>query len=135
GYKAIRAGISGLKIAFARRLNALLRRKGSVWDDRYHRHDLKTPLEVIRGIDYLATNFTHHGEWSFGDGVVDSFASTWLFEGWVGPRMIFHESERWRWPVCSAQTWLLREGWKKHERLQLKGSHPELPAYQLRIPA
>jgi putative transposase len=46
GYKPLRSGVSGFEIAFARRLNLLLRRRGKVWADRYHRHDLKTPKET-----------------------------------------------------------------------------------------
>src|SRR5688572_10426068 len=43
---SLRAGVSGFAISFARQLNRLLGRKGSVWSDRYHRHDLGTPTEV-----------------------------------------------------------------------------------------
>ena len=40
---ALRAGMSGLFIAFARRLNTLLGRKGKVWSDRWDGRELATP--------------------------------------------------------------------------------------------
>lgn len=111
GYKALRSGISGFEIAFARRLNMILRRRGKVWADRYHRHDLRSPKETRAGLAYVFRNFTHHGERSYGDGVVDLFSSAPVFEGWTKPKFEPHERERWRRPVCRAQTWLLTTGW------------------------
>ena len=43
---ALRAGMSGLFIAFARRLNILLGRKGKVWSDRWDGRELTTPQEL-----------------------------------------------------------------------------------------
>jgi hypothetical protein len=43
---ALRAGMSGLFIAFARRLNAMLGRKGKVWADRWDGRELTTPQEL-----------------------------------------------------------------------------------------
>ena len=42
----LRAGMSGLFIAFARRLNAMLGRKGKVWSDRWDGRELTTPQEL-----------------------------------------------------------------------------------------
>jgi putative transposase len=117
GYKALRSGISGLAIAFARRLNKLLGRSGSVWADRYHRHDLKTPKEVWNSLGYVFKNFTHHGERTFGDGAVDVFSTACVFEGWDERFFIPHEGELWRWPVCSPTTWLRSHGYLVHGRL------------------
>jgi hypothetical protein len=57
-YEPLRSGVSGLEIAFARRLNRMLRRKGKVWADRYHRRDLKTPTETAIGLSYVFNNYT-----------------------------------------------------------------------------
>jgi hypothetical protein len=123
GYDALRAGLSGLAIAFARRLNMILRRKGSVWADRYHRHDLKTPREVHRALGYVFGNYTHHGERSYGEGVLDLHSSAWLFDGWDGAHVTFEDAERWRWPVCRARTWLLSLGYRKHGLLKIRPQH------------
>ena len=115
----LRSGVSGLAIAFARRLNMMLRRKGKVWEGRYHRHDLKTPKETWVGLRYVFDNFTHHGQKSYGDGVLDLYSTAWLFDGWGGPHVVFDESERWRWFACHARTWLVRCGYLLHGRLPL----------------
>jgi hypothetical protein len=124
GYNALRSGISGLAIAFARRLNKLLSRKGQVWADRYHRRDLKTPKEVSVGYLYIFGNYTHHGEWSYGDGVLDIHSSAWVFEGWVLPREPPPTDLLPLLPVCRAQTWLASKGYLKHGRLSIHPSHP-----------
>lgn len=118
-YQPLRSGVSGLEIAFARRLNMLLRRKGKVWDDRYHRRDLKTPKETANGLSYVFNNFTHHGERTYGEGVLDLYASGLVFDGWDGPHATPHDSERWRWPVCRAETWLASKGYLKHGKLTI----------------
>jgi putative transposase len=123
-YDPLRSGVSGLEIAFARRLNMLLRRKGKVWDDRYHRRDLKTPTETAIGYAYLFDNYTHHGEWSYGEGVLDPRSSAWLFDGWDGPHVTFSDDDRWLWPVCRAETWLARVGYSKHGRLTIRPRNP-----------
>ena len=117
GYAPLRAGVSGLMIAFARRLNMMLRRKGKVWDDRYHRRDLKTPTEANRALAYVFRNFLHHGEVGWGKGIVDPFSSAWLFEGWTEPVRPFRTSRRWAWPVCRAKTWLASRGYLRAGRI------------------
>ena len=123
GYQPLRAGISGLAIAFARRLNMMLRRRGKIWADRYHRRDLKTPKETRFGLAYLFGNYTHHGEKSYGDGVLDIFASGCVFDGWEGAHFVPAEGERWRWPVCRAETWLMRQGYRVHGKLTINPRH------------
>jgi putative transposase len=119
GYKALRSGISGLVIAFARRLNMMLGRRGSVWADRYHRHDLKTPKETWNGLGYIFENFTHHGERTFGDGALDVYSSACVFAGWEEQRFVPHEQDLWRWPVCAPKTWLRTRGYLVHGKLPL----------------
>lgn len=51
--RALARGIAGLEIRVARRLNALLGRKGGVWSGRYHRHDLRTPAETRNALRYV----------------------------------------------------------------------------------
>jgi len=121
GYAPLRAGVSGLAIAFARRLNMMLKRNGKVWDDRYHRHDLKTPTETHRAFAYVFKNFLHHGEAGWGKGITDPFSSAWLFEGWADVIRPYRPSKDWAWPVCRAQTWLASRGYLRIGRLALHG--------------
>jgi putative transposase len=50
----------GLASGFARKLNTILRRRGRVVADRYHRHDLKTPREVRHALVYVKQNAKKH---------------------------------------------------------------------------
>lgn len=126
GYASLRAGISGLAIAFARRLNMMLGRRGSVWADRYFRRDLKTPRQASYGLAYVFANYTHHGAKSVGDGVTDPHSSAWLFDGWDREPFRFVPDDEWQWPVCPAQTWLLTKGYALHGPLPLRPTHASL---------
>ncbi|HEX5795190.1 MAG TPA: transposase [Geminicoccaceae bacterium] len=42
--QALSRGIQGLAIRLARAVNRVLARVGKVWADRYHRHDLASPI-------------------------------------------------------------------------------------------
>jgi putative transposase len=81
----LRSGVSGLVIAFAKRLNRLLRRAGKVWDDRYHARDLATPSDVRNVMSYVFQNYKKHGYRTFGYGVTDPLSSASAFDGWSIP--------------------------------------------------
>jgi putative transposase len=49
-----------LCISFAKRLNRILGRKGSVFRDRYHLHVLRSPGEVLNAIRYVLFNESRH---------------------------------------------------------------------------
>ena len=116
---ALRSGISGFVIAFARRLNRLLKRKGKVWDDRYHRHDLETPREVRTSLRYVVNNFRKHGHVTIGTGAFDYYSSAQHFDGWSEPLFDSFE-EPGPWTEAKPRTWLLAIGWKRHGLI-----HPE----------
>ena len=42
--------MKGLEVRMARALNKVLRRKGTVFADRFHAHVLKTPTEAARAV-------------------------------------------------------------------------------------
>src|SRR5688572_33469309 len=50
--KTLGRGMQGLCIRIARGVNRLLRRRGKVFSDRYHRHDLQTPRETRNAMAY-----------------------------------------------------------------------------------
>jgi hypothetical protein len=97
-----------------------------VFADRYHDHILKTPRETRNALRYVLQNGKKHA----GEGQevavpqpVDIFTSAPWFDG-------FRETIRFRnleavvRPVTDAETWLLRDGWRKHGLLSVH----ELPA-------
>jgi putative transposase len=53
-------GLQGLATRIARSLNALMRRNGKVFADRYHARALRTPTEVANALDYVLHNFAVH---------------------------------------------------------------------------
>jgi REP element-mobilizing transposase RayT len=119
-------GMQGFQISAARHINTMLgdgrgrRRRGSVFDDRYHLAVITTPRHARNVLNYILNNWRHHREDESGlpsTWLVDPFSSGCAFPDW-------HELEDkpWMWPlretydplfVRRPASWLLREGWKR----------------------
>ena len=109
--RMMRSGVSGLVIAFAKRLNALLERlTGKVWADRYHARDLTTPREVRNALVYLLQNYKKHGYTTYGP-VVDPLSSALHFDGWRIP--VASADDANPLPPRTPRTWLLGGGWTR----------------------
>ncbi len=77
------SGMRGLAIRIARRLNRALRRRGSVFGDRWHGHALRSPREVRNALAYVLFNGTKHGAVPFG---LDPCASVyWAADSLAAP--------------------------------------------------
>jgi hypothetical protein len=114
---ALRAGVSGLVISFAKQLNKLLgRRRGKVWGDRFHARELASPSEVRNALVYVFRNLARHGAYLHGDGNVDQLSSAPRFSGWTRPVFSLHDDAA-SWPDVEPRTWLLRRGWWSRTRL------------------
>lgn len=85
--RALRSGVSGFMIGFARRLNQQLGRKGRVWGDRWHGRELTTPKEVREALATMFRDAARHDPRLGAPGV---------------------------WPENRPRTWLLDAGWKAH---------------------
>ena len=111
---ALSRGMSGLVIRAARALNRVFGRAGRLWGDRWHGRALRAPREVRTALAYLLFNARKHGEIPFG---LDGYASTWwaadYFADPVYREGLAHFAQQRTAPITPAQTWLLREGWKK----------------------
>jgi len=95
---ALARGMQGLTIRLARRLNALGRRSGKVFADRYHAHVLRTRAEAANALRYVARNYVHHARENLPISFVDPCSSArWLLERPPADA-----------PVVSPRTWLLR---------------------------
>jgi REP element-mobilizing transposase RayT len=108
---ALSRGLMGLAIRVARAVNRVLRRAGSVWDDRFHARALASPRETRNAVVYVLMNAKKHVA---GASSIDPYSSAVWFTGWRVPpaQAPPHEGEE---PVTEApQTWLLRAGWKRH---------------------
>ena len=106
--RAMRAGVSGLVIAFAKRLNkeVLARLTGKVWRDRYHSRELTTPSEVRRALVYVLQNVRKHGFALLGP-FIDPLTTAKSFTGWT----TLMDPEPDPFPPRTPRTWLLGEGW------------------------
>ena len=115
---ALRLGIMGFKISFARRLNRRLGRKGKVWGDRWHGRELHSPREVKNALVYVFRNAARHGAHFVGDGCIDPYSSAGRFEDWTRPVQAWNFDTE-PWPTVKRTTWLLDRGWReKHGRIE-----------------
>jgi len=104
--------MQGLLVRVARALNRLWGRDGSVFSDRYHARQLRTPKEVRTALAYVLQNARHHGLRILG---IDPFSSGRWFDGWSRKIRVAT-----RLPGTTARTWLLRVGWRRHGLIGLE---------------
>lgn len=123
---ALARGMQGFSSGLARRLNNLVGRTGRVLADRYYAHILRTPREVRAARAYVMLNARRHireaseamggkwvdpcSSWAWFDGWRD-LPEEWLSKARAGPEAVT--------PVAGAETWLLREGWRRHGLIRL----------------
>jgi REP element-mobilizing transposase RayT len=114
GKEPLARGMQGLAIRVAKTINKHLGRRGTVWDDRYHATVLGSPTQVRHALAYVLNNFRRHaaphGRMP-GKGWVDPCSSAAWFTDWTEEPSVHWAPPRGGFP--SAQTWLLRDGWKK----------------------
>jgi REP element-mobilizing transposase RayT len=60
GKTTLSRAMQALAIRIARRLNALQKRRGGVFADRYHAHVLGSRREVARAVHYVLGNYRRH---------------------------------------------------------------------------
>jgi len=121
--QALASGLTGFETRVARRINAALGRRGTLFPDRYHARALKTPREVRNAIRYVLLNRKHHaGEQRFTRTWIDPCSSAAWFTGWAQP---VRTDEPWKrellelpQPTAPPETWLLATGWKRHGLLR-----------------
>ena len=91
----------------ARRLNALIGRRGAVFVDRYHSHVLRSRRETARAVAYVLGNYGHHSREHLPDDWKDPCSSARYLD-------VVPEDDA---PVAEPRTWLLRVGWRFKERV------------------
>ena len=123
---ALSKGMQGFQVSAAKLLNAAIRkdgrrRRGSVFQDRYHATIITSPRQARHVLQYVLSNWLKHGEHraeAVRDWRLDWFSSAPMFPDWTE-----YGDEAFLWPypptyepllVFRPRTWLLREGWKKH---------------------
>ena len=89
-------GLQGFAAWMARRVNAMMRRRGKVFADRYHAHQLKTVAETRNAVRYAVTNYDEHAR---RRGEVVAFNE---------PDPYSSANAELKGLLATAQTWLLR---------------------------
>ena len=123
--QALARGMKAFQISAAKLMNAALgwkvRRRGQVFEDRYHSEVIKTPRQARHALAYVLNNWRKHQQ---DRGVrartwlVDPFSSGCSFAGW---KQLEHATVMWRVPatydamaVWLPKTWLLQSGWRRY---------------------
>ena len=117
--RALTRGMKGLAVRLARALNSLWRHRGRVFSDRFHARPLRTPREVRTALVYVLQNARHHGLRLLG---VDPCSSGPWFDGWRQGVVLETGGL-----VVRAQTWLLRDGWRRHGLIGIEESPKRTP--------
>lgn len=124
--KALWQGIQNLAQRITFIVNALMRRHGSLWRDRYTRRDLTSLRQVRNALVYVLMNFRKHAlddeDRAFFDITLDPCSSAAWLEGWdsrAGPmldelRRELAQKNQLERPVSPPRTWFARTGWKRH---------------------
>jgi len=126
-------GMMGIGARLARAVNRVAKRRGRVFDGRYHSRLLRTPKEVRAALRYVLLNARHHvasasrqataTRAELAGARLDPASSGRWFEGWKRDRTASSAGAEAipssvppsvRPPVARARTWLLRVGWRRH---------------------
>ena len=126
--EALLAGVKGLAVRLAKRVNRLVFRRGRVFVDRWHGRALSSPRAVRNALLYVLANFKKHRE--AATACLDPYSSSPYFRGFLETRECLPRDvvaalrsltprERGS-PVAEARGWLLRVGWTRHGLLSIR---------------
>ncbi len=115
------AGMQGLAISAAKAINRVCKRKGKVFEYRYHATAIRTPKQARHALSYVLNNWRRHNEderaLAARFAAIDPYSTARTFEGWkeakeaVLPPGFASLSPL---EVAQPRTWLLRVGWQRH---------------------
>lgn len=118
--QALGAGIKGLSVRIAKRLNAQLGRKGRVIVERYFARILRTPRQTKAALGYVLLNTRRHDRQRGrvrDAGWIDPWSSGRYFDGWRELELKPPPDER---PTVTApRLWLLTTGWKLRGKISV----------------
>jgi REP element-mobilizing transposase RayT len=126
GAPALASGMKSIAARLARAVNRVFRRRGAVFTDRYHLRVLATPRQARNALAYVLLNARKHAA-AMLRGLeiparIDPASSGRWFAGWTRSHALAIEPPA----VARARTWLLREGWLRHGRIdpsEIPGRH------------
>ena len=109
---ALSRGMQRLASRVAMGVNALVKRRGSLWRERYHRRDLASPRQFRNALVYVTFNIRKHG--SPPEHSLDLLSSAIWLDDWK-ERDVLEKVRAARAgpsPVVEPRTWYARAGWK-----------------------
>lgn len=109
---ALSRRVAGLCVRIARRLNALMKRTGKVFLDRFHERVLGTPRQVRSALRYVLLNARHHDQAPRDRRWLDPYSSASAFDGWASD-VVVSSTRASPMPIASPGTWLLKLGWRR----------------------
>ena len=128
-------GVQRLFTRIARDVNRVARRRGRLFRDRHHRHDLRTPKEVRNAYVYVLQNWRKHARTYRGavrrakvvhsvSDVLDPCSSASVFDGWhadaASALSLLERLPRAGPPgVVGARSWLATHGWRRRGLVHL----------------
>jgi REP element-mobilizing transposase RayT len=127
--RGLARGVAGLEIRIARHLNRLLGRKGRLWKERYHRHDLRTPAETRNALRYVLMNTQKHYRVIGDRNFADPYSSAASFDGFTRAPATFADATPWA--RVRPRTWLLGVGWRRRGLLDPAESPSSAPSHRL----
>ncbi len=121
---ALAKGMQGFEISCAKHLNAALRdehgepRRGTVFPDRYHARQLRTPQEMRNALAYVLNNWRRHGEDRSSKRRFDPYSTGAYANVWnIDEQRIRVTATSRLLPISFPKSWMLRIGWRRHGRL------------------
>jgi REP element-mobilizing transposase RayT len=115
---ALRAGMQGLAISLAKRINRACGRRGKLFAHRYHATTITSPTQTRNALAYVLNNWRRHRE-DRAPGrariaALDPYASGLSFDGWRDGTRFAVPNDFEPLPVARAETWLLTVGWRTY---------------------
>jgi len=118
-------GMQRLLSRLAMTINAIAKRHGKLWRDRYHRRDLTTPQQFRNALVYVLFNIRKHAlngnEVELWSESLDPCSSAAWFTGWAPAAGPSQAAIARAGPsvVARPQSWLARRGWERRGLLRI----------------
>lgn len=120
GKVALRLGMQGLAISAAKAINKALKRKGKVFQYRYHATAITSPRQARHALSYVLNNWRRHNEdestRAARFAAIDPYSTARSFTGWKeADEAVMPTGFKFFQPleIAAPRTWLLSVGWTK----------------------
>ncbi len=120
GKDALRNGMQGLAISAAKAINRACKRKGKVFEYRYHATSIRSPRQARNALAYVLNNWRRHNEDERARAArfaaIDPYSTARSFKGWKegsAAKMPTGFATFAPMEVTEPKTWLLRVGWER----------------------